>query len=127
MKIFTKRKIIEIQETIIKMSDLPEDAGMGGKILDGGTLEHIVNRANSIEIPLQCAAWLLYSIALFHPFFQGNKRTAFMAAEFVLVESPLPCSIVASSEEIDKFVIQVARDQKTLDDVEQWICANAKK
>ena len=45
-----------------------------------GTLEYIADRANRIQNELDRAAFLLHSVANYHPFVEGNKRTAFLLA-----------------------------------------------
>ncbi len=76
----TVKRIIEIHDDIIQ-----EYGGTGG-LLTQGTLELLVYKANRENDVFKQAALTLHTIAAQHPFFDGNKRTAFAAAENVLGE-----------------------------------------
>jgi death-on-curing protein len=73
-------RIIEIHDDIIK-----EYGGTGG-LLTKGTLELLIYKVNREKEVFRGAALILHSIAAQHPFFDGNKRTAFVTAENVLGE-----------------------------------------
>ncbi len=78
MEYLTVSKIIEIHDEIIK-----EYGGTRG-LRDEGTLELLVYKANRENTTFRRAALILYTIAVQHPFFDGNKRTALVTAEKVL-------------------------------------------
>lgn len=122
----TVDKIIEIQIRIIEESKQDEDRGMGGLIRDHGTLDFLVDRVNSIDDSYQKAAQLLYSIATHHPFYQGNKRTALIVAEVILILE-VGSYITADEEVIDLFVREVATYLHRPEDVEGWIRRNCQK
>ncbi|PKL55953.1 MAG: hypothetical protein CVV35_07175 [Methanomicrobiales archaeon HGW-Methanomicrobiales-6] len=123
---FTVEKIIEVQIRIIEASDHEEDKRTEGLVRDHGTLDFLVDRANHIDDAYRKAAWMLYSIAARHPFYQGNKRTALIAAEMILMlEAGSP--ITADEEVIDLYVREVATYRHGLEDVECWIRGNCRK
>ncbi|NVO67881.1 type II toxin-antitoxin system death-on-curing family toxin [Methanofollis tationis] len=66
------------------------------------------------------AAWILYAIAVRHPFQNGNKRTAFVVVDALLREE-WGFHIGAPQREKGKFLIEVADYQHDVDDVERWI------
>lgn len=122
----TVDKIIEVQTRIIKAGGHQEDEGTGGLVRDFGTLDYLVEEANYINDPCRKAALILYGIAARHPFFQGNKRTAFTVAEMILMLEG-GSYIAAEEEAIDLYVREVADYQHALEDVECWIQENRKK
>ena len=65
---------------------LRETGGTAG-ILDHGTLEHIVSKAEAD--PVVRASIYLHDIIKLHPFFDGNKRTAVNVCFLVLDEAGL--------------------------------------
>ncbi len=127
MLVLTVEKIIEIQTDLISESECQEDQGTGGILRDRGTLEYLVYRGNSITNIFQKAAWMLHGIATTHPFFQGNKRTAFMVAYLILDLLPEPYVITASDEAINQFVRDVANSRYSRADVEKWLQTAVKK
>jgi death-on-curing family protein len=65
------------------------------------------------------AAFVIHFIAVEHPFKQANKRTAFFTADTILSCSGL--YIKVEPEEGEKFILEVARDEHTVKEVEEWI------
>lgn len=127
MQFLTVQKIVEVQSWLILQSVHQEDQGMAGLILTHGTLETLVNTANVIQSPYKRAAWMLHGIATRHPFYQGNKRTAFTTAEIILEFSPKNEIINAEDHAINTFVRGIARYLYTVDDVEKWIIQNSEE
>ena len=123
----TSQKLIEIQTAIILSSDLEEDRGTQGCVRDYATLEYIVEKEGYIESSLKKAAWLLYSIAVFHPFYQGNKRTALVTSEIVLQLGATPAYYGTDEDTIASFVIEISKYSVPLDEIEEWIRKNMKK
>ncbi|MCZ7392003.1 MAG: Fic family protein [Candidatus Methanoperedens sp.] len=77
----TVTEIIEIHDDIIR-----KYGGTGG-IRDEGTLQLLVYKMNCEKNVFRRAALALHIIAVNHPFFDGNKRTAFALAENELGEA----------------------------------------
>lgn len=109
----TVAKIIEIHDRLIQHS------GGAPGILTEATLHYAVERINREQDPISAAALLLHTIATGHPFFDGNKRTAFTAANVQLALSGY--DIDTTDEEVVIFVLQVADNKKSVKDVEKWI------
>ncbi|MGV8108963.1 type II toxin-antitoxin system death-on-curing family toxin [Methanospirillum sp.] len=121
---FTIQKLIQIQSSIILASDLDEDRNTEGAVRDTATLHYIVEKEESLLDSIEKAAWLLFSIASYHPFFQGNKRTALVASEMVLQISPKPAFISADEVAIALFVIEISKYDTPFEDVKNWILNN---
>ncbi|MCL1983870.1 MAG: Fic family protein [Methanomassiliicoccaceae archaeon] len=63
----------------------PEDeASLRDSVRDEAALFFIVEGANNIRDHFERAAFLMHRIATRHPFYEGNKRTAFLAADSML-------------------------------------------
>lgn len=63
-------------------------------------------------------AALIHSIIAFHPFFDGNKRTALVAADVCL---RLNGFRLVSSEEVEPFFWAIARGEKTIEEITDWL------
>lgn len=120
------RHIIFMQTQIIHKSDLPEDRGAAGVVRDYGVFGSIdffleyEAKFDTLADSVNRAAWILYAIAVRHPFQNGNKRTAFVIADALLREE-WGFHIGASQTEKGNFLIEVADYQHDVDDVERWI------
>jgi death-on-curing protein len=125
----TIQKVIEIQSGLIRESSKEEDFGMESVVRDSGTLEYLVDYADTISDSLKKAAFILHGIASYHPFMQGNKRTALITAEMILYLSSEPAFIDCEDEEINNFVRNIADAgcQVSPDDVLEWLRKHTKK
>lgn len=92
-------------------------------VLNEGTLHYLTEKVSHCSDPVLMAAYLLHGIATMHPFFDGNKRTALMAADTVLGLHGM--MITASNDVAASFVLSVARGEKTEDQVEKWMKNNS--
>jgi death-on-curing protein len=121
--ILTIEDIINIQIRQILDSDEEEDRGMEGLVMYEGTLEFIpiaLEMPGIKDNPVKMAALVLYKIANGHIFWQGNKRTAFVAADTLLGCYGMYISV--ETEELVDFIVKVALpDEVTIEDVEKWI------
>ena len=63
-------------------------------------------------------AALIHSIIAFHPFADGNKRTALVAADVCL---RLNGYRIVPSEEVESFFWAVARGEKEVDGIAEWL------
>ena len=74
---------------------------------------------------IEKAAAILESIAINHPFIDGNKRTAYTLMRLVLLEDDF--DIAASQEEKYNLVISVSTGKYRFDEIKSWIKTNLKK
>jgi death-on-curing protein len=65
------------------------------------------------------AAALLESIILNHPFVDGNKRTAMVAAAMLLDRNDYTLS--PTSQEFEDFAVHVAESKPELEEIEEWL------
>jgi len=116
-------------EKIIEMHDILID-GFGGTpgILYQATLEYLVYQVNREKDPIRKAALVLFYIASEHPFIDGNKRTAFVAAENILgVLGQLGMYIDDNENEVVRFMLEVAKYNIDINGIEKWINERIKK
>jgi death-on-curing protein len=108
----TVLKIIEIHADIIR------DFGGASGIRDDATLDYVMYQVNRSWKPLRKSAIILHGIATGHPFVDGNKRTAFVAADNIIRDQGHQIS--ATNEEVVSFMLEVAEYKLTRESVEAW-------
>ena len=124
----TAADIIKIQISQIAYSDEEGDKGTEGLVLYMGTLEYIEMALDMPDIknnPIRSAALVLYTITTGHPFYQGNKRTAFEAADMLLGLHDMYISV--KPVELLNFMKDLAMDRYDMEDVEKWIKCHINK
>ncbi len=108
------------KEDLFKIhSEMIERFGGSEGTLNQRTLDFAVERASSSTDLLGEAAVLLAIIAQEHPFFDGNKRTAFAAADVVLRVNGLRLSV--SDKIAFEFTYSVARGEVGRKEVLKWL------
>jgi death-on-curing protein len=116
-------KICQIHEQIIQLSERSEDCG--ASVREIGTLEFLVNCALSVDNnPETNAAIAMVQIASRHPFDNGNKRTAFQVADFILASDGF--YLHADPEKTERVLIKIASYEcdDEIEKVEKWIKKN---
>jgi death on curing protein len=63
-------------------------------------------------------AALIHSLIAFHPFTDGNKRTAFVAAEVIL---KLNGFHIRPAIEHETFFWDIARGEKSIEEIQDWL------
>ncbi len=109
----TVQKIIEIHADIIR------DFGGASGIRDDATLDYMMYQVNRSRKYLRKSAIILHGIATGHPFVDGNKRTAFVAADNLVRDQGHQIS--ATNEEVVSFMLEVAEYTHTRESVEAWL------
>lgn len=84
------------------------------------TIQDIGNEEKSYrDATARKSAYVLYSLVRNHPFWDGNKRTAFAISMFILKANGF--RLVATKEQSIEFVLNIAKGNLQLKDVENWI------
>ncbi len=112
-KEITAREIIEIHADILR------DFGGTSGIRDTGTLDYVIYQVNRSRKVIRKSSIILHGIATGHPFVDGNKRTAFVAADNLVRDQGYLIS--ATDEEVVSFMIEVAEYKHTRESVETWL------
>ncbi len=111
-------RIIEIHDRII------EKYGGTGRVLDSSTLELLAYKISREKDVFRKVALILHTIAAQHPFFDGNKRTAFAAAENILGEAGY--YLEAEDDEIVNLMQKIAEYKCSVKTIEKWIREKAR-
>lgn len=117
----------EIETWINKIEDIHfEITGNKNDLINRGTLEHILFeglRNDKYDVKDKFAAFILIEIAVNHPFWDGNKRTALLTALRLLcmeeedIIQIYPKSWEDRTDKVVKFMIEVAEGKLRYDDV----------
>jgi len=95
-----------------------DEISLRDAVRDEAALFFISEEANTIIDDIRRAAFLLHRIATRHPFIEGNKRTALLAAEDALGASGL--SIRESPKIINEVVRKIASGDMEEDEIVLW-------
>ena len=66
----------------------------------------------------------IHAISSYHPFVDGNKRTALVAADVCL---RLNGYRLADSDDLESFFWSIARGEQEVEDIEEWLKKQAKQ
>jgi len=110
------QNIIDIHDGIIEIY-----GGTRG-LLNQGTIDHLVYRLDRENNTIKKSALVLEIIITGHPFFDGNKRTAFEVADFILRQNK--CHIHVNSEKIKNVLLKIAKYECTAKEIEKWLKRN---
>jgi len=95
-----------------------DEASLRDAVRDEGALFFIAEGANRLTGPLERAAFLIHRIATRHPFYEGNKRTALLAAEDVLTQFGY---CIKDSSELNQQVRDIAAGCLEEDEIISWL------
>lgn len=109
----TTQNIIEIHDKIIERS-----GGTKG-ILSQGNIDHLIYRFGREKDVFKQAAIALEEIITGHPFFDGNKRTAFEVADFTLRGKGY--KIRTGEAETLNTLLKIAKYQCNVKQIENWL------
>ena len=114
----TAKMVIEMHDYLIGT-----EGGEPG-IRDIGTLEYLVDNINREEDIFTKAAWALF-LADRHPFWDGQKRTAFQLSDLILRDSGY--HIHAEGEEIIRALIKIAEYKCNITKILKWVRRKARQ
>ena len=83
------------------------------------TLDYTVYQVNKEKDVFEKAAMVIDYIASKHPFYDGNKRTAFVTAETILNEAGFIISV--DDDEMVLFMVDVAAYQHDIKSIRKWL------
>lgn len=126
MKKLSLRQILILHEIMIK-----KHGGLSG-IRDIGGLESAINRPfatfggeDLYKDVFDKAGALIQSIVKNHPFLDANKRTAWSSSYTFLKVNKI--KIQVSEKEVVKFMISVANENLSVDEIASWLRKYSKK
>lgn len=125
-------KYLLLEEILIIHSEIIDvTAGTHG-VLNNGVLQSIIERPKGqfggvFLFPdiFSAAATYIESISRFHPFMDGNKRTAFACGvRFLYLQG---YDVIVSNQEVVVVMLQVAQGQKDVNQIADWLRKNSFK
>ena len=114
----TTKNVNEIHDYLIET-----DGGEPG-IRDIGTLEYLIENINRKDDAFEKAAWALL-LADRHPFWDGQKRTAFQLADLILRDAGY--HIHAEDDEIIQALTKIAEYECDVQKILKWVRRKARK
>ena len=109
---------------------IEETGGIHGIINPGGIESALIRPFTAFggeaaypRVPDKIAA-LTHSIVAFHPFTDGNKRTALVAADVCL---RLNGYRLTPSDDVEPFFWAIARGEKSVEEIATWVARHTKK
>lgn len=120
------------EDILVLHSDVIDATGGLHGVREVGLLASIVEKPRSAfggkdlypDIFTKTAVYL-ESIANYHVFIDGNKRTSILvSARFLYINGFV---LTATNRAVEQFVLRVARDKITLDQIPSWFKSHSKK
>lgn len=94
------------------------------EFLYSATIDHLVYKLNSKNDVFDKASLTLFRIITEHPFYDGNKRTAFQLADLFLRNERY--HIHSNDEETLKFLLRIAEYKCPLEKIYMWLKKNTR-
>lgn len=114
-------RIKNVHRGIIRGSGNPHEIGLEDAIYNDMGIQRLCDAMEFENDPFRMAAIALESIAVFHPFAEGNKRTAFAIAISILRDSGYRLS---DDLDTSAYVIEVSMGMHDVDEIAQWFREN---
>jgi death-on-curing protein len=122
---------ISLEELAVIHERVVEETGGVHGIMNPGGLESAIARpfttfGGKQLFPdlLSKVATLIHSLIAFHPFVDGNKRTALVAADVCM---RLNGYRLVPSDEVESFFWAIARGEKSIEEITVWLKANTEQ
>jgi death-on-curing protein len=109
----TAQNIIDIHDDIIEIY------GGAKGVLNQGTIDHLIYLLERKNDVFKKAALSLKHIIVNHPFFDGNKRTAFEVTDILLRNEGY--YIYVEEEKIQNLLLKIAKYECTAEKIEKWL------
>ncbi len=118
--------MIKLEEVVVIQKMIIEKFGGNQGVRDKKALQSVLESSSSMidgkelyPSPTEKAAAILEGIIKQTPFFDGNKRTAYVLMRLVLIRNKM--DIRASDDEKYRFVMQIASGEMYYTDMVHWI------
>ena len=122
---FTVAQVCEINSRILLASPDVIERNLGGVMRDSATLEWILIEIDGLTDSFERAAVVLQKIATRHPFTQGNKRTAVVLANMILIMDGFEIDV--GPEKLNQDVRDMINAEWSVETVYTWLKENSVK
>ncbi len=113
---------MRIHRSVILVFGNEHEKGLEDAVLSPMAIEGFCDRVEMCEDCFSKAALAIDYIADFHPFFEGNKRTAFELAVTLLKKGGYRLN---DDEKTFRFIKDVASGMYDREEIEEWLRRNA--
>lgn len=107
--------------TFNQIVEININIGASGKLINEGNLRFIISGVKNAKTTIDKAAILLYEIINLHPFIDGNKRTAFVAADTLLRLNGKTIKSEVTQEYVEEFAQEIAVGKLSKKEVKERI------
>jgi death-on-curing protein len=116
----------DILVDIYRDTDYPITVGYNEGMINVCVERPLTDIYNLIPFPhfLHRVAVLMETITRFHPFADGNKRVALLTVTYLLYWNGYDLTI---PEDADQFTIEIAKGNKSLNDILSWIVSHSSR
>lgn len=115
-------RIMVLHRGAILLRALPREAGLEDTVISDAPLQSIGDGADRFSDCFEYAAFAMEYIAVFHPFAEGNKRTALAVVVAILNRNGLT---LPDTDAVYVFVREVASGLHSREDIACWLRGNA--
>jgi death-on-curing protein len=102
---------------------LIEDYGGLHGVRDVHRLKSAIYKLSQHDSVTKAAAYFVRDVIQYHPFTDGNKRTAITVMALYLSRHSV--KLHCSPEQLENFALDVAAKKYAITDIEQWLLANS--
>lgn len=113
MIIITTDRVVETHNYIIKKT------GGGKGILNLGSIDFLIFELDNEPDKFKKASIVLKGIITRHPFIDGNKRTAFLVADNILIKESY--YIHTNKDQIKRLLLKIAKYECEIEDINKWL------
>ncbi|MBI5762859.1 MAG: type II toxin-antitoxin system death-on-curing family toxin [Planctomycetes bacterium] len=122
---------ISLEELLLLHARVVEASGGGGGVVHAGSLESALQRpftqfdgVEHFATLHEKVAAMTHSIIAFHPFIDGNKRTALVAADVVYRLNGLR---ISPSKAVEDFFWSIARGEQDVPAIATWLAEHTER
>ncbi|MDP3948650.1 MAG: type II toxin-antitoxin system death-on-curing family toxin [bacterium] len=125
-------KYLSAEEILIIHSEIIDKTGGLHGLRDAGLLASTMERPKTsfggneiFKTVFEKAATYFESLAMYHVFLDGNKRTAIVAsARFLYINN---FELTATNREVENFVLKIIKEKLEIKEIAVWLKKHSKK
>lgn len=111
-----------LKEVLYIHHRLIEDFGGLHGVRDEQRLASALQKIHNHRDPINAAAYFVRDVIQFHPFVDGNKRTAITIMAIYLHRNSI--NLTATPKSLENFAVHVAKNSVSVKEINSWIQKN---